>query len=104
VTITYLAPTCAAGQTPHRLAAKTNIGTIRGLFCVDPATGIGTYGQFPVAGHGFVSGRGEVHSLFGVTDIAAFGNNLRLEGVKVLAENFFAEFSPVNARGTFSLS
>jgi hypothetical protein len=104
VTITYLTPTCPAGQTPYRLKAVTNVGTIRGLFCVDPSTGIGTYGQFPVGKHGFVSGTGEVNSLADVTDIAASGNDLKLIGSKVgVGPNFFNESSPVNATGTFTL-
>jgi hypothetical protein len=103
VTITYLTLTCPAGQTLYRLRANTNVGIIRGVFCVDPGTGIGTYGQFPVGTQGFVSGTGEVNSLFGVTDIAASGNNLKLSGEMVVAFNFFKESSPVNATGTFTL-
>jgi hypothetical protein len=99
VTITYL--TCSAGQTPHGLTANTNVGTINGLFCVNPITGTGTYTQF---NHGSVSGLGIVQQHPGTTQIAAFGTNLNLAGNQFGAFNRFAETAPVSAIGTFSLS
>jgi hypothetical protein len=99
VTITYV--TCAVGQTPHRLTASTSVGTINGLFCVNPSTGIGTYTQLS---HGSASGTGIVQQHPGTTQIAAFGTNLNLAGNQFGSINRFAEFAPVVAIGTFSLS
>jgi hypothetical protein len=99
VTITYLA--CAAGQTAHVLTASTNVGTINGLFCVNPSTGIGSYGQLS---HGPVTGTGFARQIFGATQITALGTNLNLAGNAFGGANRFIETAPTFAIGTFSLS
>jgi hypothetical protein len=98
------AASCAPGQASHRLTANTNVGTINGLFCVNPSTGIGTYTQFPHGSQGSVSGTGIVHQITGGTQIQAFGNNLILGGQRFGTTNQFSETAPVRAIGTYSLS
>jgi hypothetical protein len=93
--------TCPLNQASHQLTANTNIGTITGLFCVNPSTGIGTYTQLSP---GSVTGTGFARQGFGATQIAAFGTNLNLAGNQFGAFNRFAETAPVSAIGTFSLS
>jgi hypothetical protein len=95
---------CAPGQASHQLTANTNVGTINGLFCVNPSTGIGTYTQFPFGTHGFVTGTGVVQQHPGTTQITALGANLNLGGNQFGTINRFAESQPVVAIGTFSLT
>jgi hypothetical protein len=99
--VTITPPTCPAGQARHLLTATTNVGTINGLFCVNPIIGIGTYTQL---NHGSVSGTGIVQQHPGTTQIAAFGTNLNLAGNQFGSINAFGETAPVSAIGTFSLS
>jgi hypothetical protein len=103
VTITYPLP-CPVGQARHLLTATTNVGTINGLFCVNPSTGIGTYIQDPVGAQPSVSGTGIVEQHPGTTQMAAFGTDLNLAGNQFGSLNRFAETAPVTAFGTFSLS
>jgi hypothetical protein len=89
------------------MTAKTNAGTVFGLFCVNPESGIGTYQQEPVGSAPAVSGSGTV-ILRGVSSlIAAVGPHLALggtsNGTSQGAGNVFQESLPVVTMGTYSL-
>jgi len=95
---------CAPSQTEHDLTTTSNAGTIYGLFCVNPKTGIGVYTQAPIGSQAPVSGLGVVLRFFGITEIGAFGHNLFLLGSNVGSHNVFGELAPLNAFSTFTLS
>jgi hypothetical protein len=88
---------CPAGQTANLLRATTNLGTVLGAFCVDPATASGTYTQ------GTASGTALLSRSRGTTQISATGNNLLLTGVMDKSTNNFVETLPLNVTGTFDL-
>jgi large repetitive protein len=95
---------CAPRQTGHDLTAKTNVGTLFGLFCVNTWTGFGTYTQAPRSGEASVGGLGDVLRFLGANEIGAFGNNLFLLGANSDSHNTFVEFAPAKALGSFTLS
>ena len=92
---------CPSGQAAHLLIASTNVGTIYGLFCVNPKTGAGTYQQGSVSGTGTVviKGAGSV--------ISAEGKNLGMggtsNGTTQGAGNVFQENLPIKAKGVYTL-
>ncbi len=92
---------CPSGQAAHLLTATTNVGTIYGLFCVNPKTGAGTYQQ------GSVSGTGTVVIKGASSVISAVGKNLGMggtsNGTTQGAGNVFQENLPIKAKGVYTL-
>jgi sugar lactone lactonase YvrE len=89
---------CPDGETAYLLTATTNVGTLYGGFCVNPASGEGTYQQQGT------SGVGQVESDAGTTVVAAQGTNLELQGKLAPPYfNYFVEQQPLQASGKFSV-
>ena len=98
---------CPTGQTSHLMTAATNVGTIFGLFCVNPRTDAGSYQQQALGSKGPVSGSGTVVISGSSSVIGAVGQNLALggssSGTGEGVGNVFQEELPLAAKGTYSL-
>ena len=98
---------CPGGQTSRLMTAATNVGTIFGLFCVNPKTGAGSYQQEAVSGKGPASGSGTVVVFGSSSVIGAVGQNLVLGGSSIgsgkRVGNVFVEALPLAAKGVYTL-
>jgi hypothetical protein len=92
---------CVAGLTAYQLAATSNTASFTGLFCINPATGQGTYQQY---GSPAASGSGSVTISGGITRISAYGSNLALVGTINGTVSSFRETAPLRSAGTFTLT